>query len=185
VKIYDERLHPEVVDCLRNGGVGVIRTDTLYGLVASVLSKKAVERVYKLRHRDSRKACIVLIADESHLPAAPPFYAEQVIRHSWPGPVSIILPINDAVPEWIHRGTGGLAMRVPADAELRELLLKTGPLIAPSANHEGQPPAETISEAQAYFGDEVDFYVNSGPVMHHSPSKLLRPLADGTIERLR
>lgn len=185
MKIYDERLHPEVIHCLKNGGVAVLRTDTLYGVVASVLSRSAVERVYKLRHRNEKKACIVLIANESHLPTRPPIYAEQMLKQVWPGSVTVILPVDDVVPEWLHRGLKSLAFRVPADPELRKLLLKTGPLIAPSANTEGSPPAETIDEAIAYFGEGVDIYVNNGIVKKGKPSKLLRPLPDGTIERLR
>ncbi|HEX6462164.1 MAG TPA: L-threonylcarbamoyladenylate synthase [Candidatus Saccharimonadales bacterium] len=185
MKIYDERLHPEVIRCLRSGGVVVLRTDTLYGVVASVLSQAAVERVYRLRHRNAKKACIVLVASESHLPTPPPIYAEQVLAHAWPGPVTVILPVDNVVPEWLHRGLKSLAFRVPADPELRELLLKTGPLIAPSANPEGEPPAETIEEAVDYFGESVDVYVNNGHVKQGEPSRLIKPLPDGTIERLR
>lgn len=185
MKKYKDLLHPYGINTLKQGGIGVLKTDTLYGVVASVLSREAVERVYQLRQRHPRKACIVLLADASHLPSAPPLYAEQLIAHSWPGPVSIVLPVSEVIPEWLHRGEGSLAFRVPGDAALRELLKQTGPLIAPSANLEGQPPAATVAEAHAYFGDGVDFYIDTGPAEASQPSRLLRPLEDGRIERLR
>lgn len=75
---------------------------------------------------------------------------------------------------------------MPADEGLRELLRQTGPLIAPSANPEGAPPARTISEAEAYFGDGVDIYVDGGEVpLDINPSRLLRLHKDGSKEWLR
>ncbi len=73
----------------------------------------------------------------------------------------------------LHRGSGTLAFRVPDNAKLRELLNETGPLIAPSANTENNPPAETIEEAQAYFGDSVDVYEDAG-TLHGNPSTLIK-----------
>jgi len=64
-------------------------------------------------------------------------------------------------------------------------LKTTGPLIAPSANPEGQTPASTINDAVAYFGDAVDFYVDGGTVTNNEPSKLIRFLKNGAVEVLR
>jgi tRNA A37 threonylcarbamoyladenosine synthetase subunit TsaC/SUA5/YrdC len=75
-------------------------------------------------------------------------------------------------------------MRVVADPKIREVLEQTGPLITSSANQPGEPPATTIDEAIAYFGDDVDFYVDGGTITGVLPSTIIRPTTDG-IEVLR
>lgn len=171
---------------LREGAVGVLRTDTLYGLVATAGNQQAAERVYSIRGRAPEKPCIVLIAGEDQLLTPPREAARPVLAEYWPGPVSIVLPVDESVPAWLHRGTRTLAYRVPADDELRRLLAQTGPLLAPSANPADKPPARTVQEAEQYFGETADFYVDSGPVAPDTPpSKVLRVRHDGAVTRLR
>ncbi len=151
-----------IVKSLKAGGVGVLPTDTIYGVVARALNEKSVERVYQLKGRTPTKPCIILIADISDLSLfgiTVGRLTDQLINRLWPGPVSIILPCTNQKFSYLHRGTNSLAFRLPADESLRTLLRETGPLIAPSANPEGQPPATTIEEAKKYFGDNMDFYL--------------------------
>jgi L-threonylcarbamoyladenylate synthase len=176
----------DAVENLLSGKVGVIPTDTLYGLVASALDPDAVERVYRVRGRDEGKPCIVLIADVSDLDRFGILLGDPVSKWLgkwWPGKVSVILPCPDERFAYLHRGTGTVAFRVPDVPELRELLLETGPLIAPSANPEGMPPATTIAEAEAYFGDGIDFSVDGG-TLEGQASTLVR-VSDGKWEILR
>ena len=169
---------------LQEGAVGILRTDTLYGVVARADTEVAVERVYDLKDRDNRKSPIVLIASIDQLWDTPPEVAQSVLQNAWPGPVSVILPSSEA-PVWIRRDNGSVAYRLPADEALQNLLRQTGPLIAPSANPEGQTPAMTVTEAQGYFGDAVDFYVDGGTVKDAAASQLIKVYEDGHTERLR
>jgi L-threonylcarbamoyladenylate synthase len=186
MKVFTGRNTPEVIDALKAGEIGVLLTDTIYGIVASASRSTAVEQVYEIRHRQAAKPSIVLIADTSQI-----WEQEQVERHRlaleahWPGPVSIVLQATHETPEYLHRGTQTLAYRMPADEELRAMLASTGPIIAPSANLEGQPPAENIAEAKAYFGEGVDFYVDSGQAKNHQPSRVVKIEEDGTETVLR
>jgi len=169
-------MNEDVAQALLAGKIGVIATDTLYGLVGSALNQETVERIYTVRRRDPRKPCIILISSTDELKR---FGVEttpemrQALNDVWPGPVSVILPCMSAEFEYLHRGAESLAFRFPNDKELLTLLRMTGPLIAPSANPEGLPPATTIATAQAYFGDHVDFY-NDGGVRNGAPSRLAR-----------
>lgn len=163
----------DLVATLQAGGVAVIRTDTLYGIVARADDEQAVTRVYDIKHRDQTKSPIVLIADQSQLYDAPADGIVPTLELMWPGPYSIILP-GEHAPHWISRDNGSVAYRIPARDDLRYLLRQTGPLIAPSANPEGQPPAATIQQAIDYFGDVVDLYVDGGEVTDTRPSTLLR-----------
>lgn len=174
---------PEIIQLLTDGKIGVIRTDTLYGVVARSDSEAAVERVYRLKHRTITKSPIILIGSLDQLFDHYDQPTLDRVALLWPGKNSVILPATNA-PEWITRGNGSVAYRMPDSRELREFLAQTGPLIAPSANPEGETPAMTVDEAVRYFGDNVDFYVDGGTVTDDAPSKLYR-LQDEGMERLR
>lgn len=150
---------------LAAGRVGVFPTDTLYGMVGSALIPTAVERIYRIRSRDLDKPMIVLIgkkSDLSLLGVVVSAWQDQFLGKYWPGPVSVILPCPGEDREYLHRGTRTLAIRLPANERLRNLLQKSGPIVAPSANPQGLPPAKTVEEAKAYFGRNMDFYVDGG-----------------------
>lgn len=152
---------------LRQGGVGVIPTDTIYGIVGSALDPAVVKRIYRLRRRDLKKPFIILIDSPAALRKFGiklDKYKKAFLEEAWPGPISIILPAPAEELKYLHRGKRSLAFRVPADPVLRSMLRNTGPLVAPSANPEGQPPARTLAEAQKYFGADVEFYLDAGRV---------------------
>lgn len=184
MKVFSSVNDPEIARILAAGGIGVLRTDTLYGVVASAGHEAAVQRVYQLKGRDDHKSPIVLIAEPQQI------YDEISAEHSdyvqtvWPGPVSIIVPAQ-AAPVWIQRGNGSVAYRLPDNHQLQTLLRATGPLIAPSANPQGMQPAMTIQEAIEYFGDRVDFYVDQGTVESPKPSTIIRLEPNGEVTQLR
>ncbi|MCK5060016.1 MAG: threonylcarbamoyl-AMP synthase [Candidatus Pacebacteria bacterium] len=152
-------------EIIKKGGVGIIPTDTLYGIVASALNSKAVERVYTVKGRRTDKSCIVLISSLKTLDSFGIFLSNNVrafLLKVWPGKVTVILScVRDAF-SYLHRGTRTIAFRLPKDERLISFLKETGPLIAPSANPEGKNPATTIEEAKKYFGNSIDFYMDGG-----------------------
>ena len=116
--------------------------------------------------------------------SAPPKLALKTLKKYWPGPNSIILPDANA-PSWITRDTGTVAYRmISSDIDLYALIAKTGPLIAPSANPEGLPPAKNIAQAKEYFGDQIDFYLDGGEITNTAPSNLYLWSKDG-MKQLR
>lgn len=169
---------PALIDCINNGGVVVIPTDTLYGIIARAADKAAVERVYRIRGRSPDKACINLVASMAQITDSSLWTAEhkKLAQKYWPGPLSLIAPTAHT-PKYLHRGLDSLAYRVPARDDLRGLLEHTGMLIAPSANVEGNPPALTVDEAYNYFGNYVDGYVDGGTLDNASPSTLVALVA--------
>ncbi|MGB7957432.1 MAG: L-threonylcarbamoyladenylate synthase [Minisyncoccia bacterium] len=179
------------IKVLRSGGAGILPTDTIYGIVGSAMSPETVERIYFWRKRDPKKPPIILVASVGDLrkfgivmDAA----AKKVLMQLWPGKVSVILPMSRRCGmskkfTHLHRGTETLAFRVPKPAWLRKLLQMTGPLIAPSANIEGKPPALTIRAAKKYFGENVDFYADAGRLAS-KPSTLIK-IEHGHVTVLR
>ncbi len=195
----------EIISILKKGGVGVIPTDTLYGLVGSAFSKEAVEKIYKIKNRDTKKALIILISSFKDLEKFGINLKEdqaKFLKKIWPGKVSVILPCKNKEFKYLHRGTNSLAFRFPAKKSLLEILKKTVPLVAPSANPEGLKPAENIREAKKYFGPvrsregsqrpsasngigtNVDFYLAGGS-LKSEPSTLIEINKDGEVGVLR
>jgi L-threonylcarbamoyladenylate synthase len=163
------------VEILKKGGVGVMATDTIYGIVSSAFSSEAVDRVYKLKQRDSAKPLIVLVSCIEDLEKFGIVLTAELVeklKQYWPGSYSIILPVVGQRLAYIHRGTHRIAFRVPAKKDLLKVLEQTGPLVAPSANIEGMPPAKTIKEAQNYFGARADFYVDEGEMKNKASTIL-------------
>jgi L-threonylcarbamoyladenylate synthase len=162
----------KIIKILKNDGVGVIPTDTLYGLVGSAFSKKAINRIYKIKNRDKSKKLIVLISSLKDLEKFKIKINKEeakILEKFWPGKVSIIIK--------------NIAFRYPKNKKLLELLKKTGPLVAPSANKEGENPAESIKKAKEYFKDSIDFYLGGG-TLKSKPSTLLK-IEKEKIEILR
>ena len=155
--------------------IGVLPTDTIYGLVGSAFSKEAVERIYRLKKRNKKKPFIVLIASLRDLDQFGIKLSRETntaLKHIFQSKVSIILPVSNKRFSYLHRGKNSIAFRLPSNRWVRDFVRKTGPLVAPSANLEGQPFAKTIREAKAYFGEKVDFYFSKG-VLNGKPSVIL------------
>lgn len=178
--------HKELARALREGAVGVLPTDTLYGLVASALTRDAVERVYALRKRSSRKPFIILVHAPAHVRlfgARVGSSERKIFKEVWPGKVSVVLFCSGKKFRYLRCGGKTLAFRVPDSKVLRNFLLKSGPLVAPSANPEGKKPARSIKEAEQYFGSRVDFYCDKGRLSGR-PSKLIA-VQEGGVKILR
>lgn len=168
------------------GKIGVIPTDTVYGVVARASDESAVERLYKARGRSVDKACIVLVAGLHQITDTSQWTKTHfaLAQKYWPGALSLLAPITDKTPFYLHRGTGGLVYRVPDLPDLQQLLEVTGPLIAPSANPEGQQIAETIAQAKTYFDGVVDFYVKGGTISD-VPASTIAKIHNGTLKIIR
>lgn len=170
----------ELIRILKEGGIVAMRTDTVYGLLASAFDQSAVERIYLLKKRRQEKPLIILISDFEMLKRFPIHLDSSVLRFlesAWPGRVSVVVPLRkDALLEefsHLHRGGTSLAFRIPDDEQLREVITLTGPLVAPSANLEGGKPAQSIQEVIEYFGDTLSFYEDAGVCSDISVSRIV------------
>lgn len=155
----------KIVSLFSCGAIGVIPTDTIYGISVSALMPEAIERIYDIRGREKSKALIVLItslADLARFDIVLSSDTRKELERMWPAPVSIVLPCTSKKFAYLHRGKKSIAFRMPAWYPLRALLKKTGSLVTTSVNPEGEKPAATIAQAKKYFGDALDFYVDVG-----------------------
>lgn len=175
-------LNPEVVSKLNSGAVGVLATDTVYGLVCRADDQAAVTRLYKLKNREHKPGTIIaaniMQLEELGLKKVDLARAEAY----WPNPVSVIIPAADL--SYLTQGIDSLAVRIPANNDLHKLLLQTGPLLTSSANLPGELPASNIDTAKTYFSEAVDFYIDGGPLPGQNSSTIIR-ITDEGVEVIR
>jgi L-threonylcarbamoyladenylate synthase len=165
------------------GVIGVVPTDTVYGVVARAADKSAVERLYALKKRDAKPGTLVAANIDQLVELGIPRRYLTAVEQFWPGAVSVVIPCGDNLA-YLHHGLYSLAVRIPDNENFRELLNETGALLTSSANHPSKPPANTVDEAKEYFGGEVDFYIDGGDLSGHKPSTVIR-IVDDAIEILR
>jgi L-threonylcarbamoyladenylate synthase len=184
MQIFTSLNDPKVVKLLRSGAVGVLPSDTVYGLMAVAANEQAVQRVYRLKQRKDRPGTVVAAANVAQLAdlGLKERYLKAV-QNYWPGAISVLIPHSE--PSYLtDPDSKAVAVRIPDYPEFKKLLEQTGALQTSSANLTGQPVANTVAEAQAVFGDQVDFYVDGGDLSGKPPSTVIR-IVDDAIEVLR
>jgi L-threonylcarbamoyladenylate synthase len=152
---------------LLRGEVVCLPTESSYGLAADARSAAALARITALkggRPADSPFPLVVADADAARdLAAVWPDAAERLARRHWPGPLTLVVPARpELAPEVVGPG-GGVGVRVSSHPLARALAAALGGAItATSANRSGQPPASTVEQARAVFGDDIAFYLDGG-----------------------
>ena len=149
---------PKALKAIRAGLVVGVPTDTVYGLAADLTNRGAVQSLFRLKGRGQDLPIAVLAASIDQLDQLVEWTgtSRQIAESHWPGPLTAVL-----------RGT--LAVRIPDQDLLRELLGRSGPLAVTSANLSGAPPALDAIQAQALFGERVSVYLE-GPRKGHQAS---------------
>ena len=178
------QIDQQIIDIIKSGGVGVMPTDTIYGIVASAVNAEAVRRIHEIKNRPEDKRLIVLIGNRGQLPALGVIPNEkeiQALNEFWPGPVSIILSTDESLPH-LHADDATLGVRLPAETWLRQFINQTGPIVATSANLSGEPTPNSIEIIKQQLPG-LDFYVE-GPT-HAEPSRLGKIDENGNIFWLR
>ena len=161
----DEAVLERAVAAVAGGALLVYPTDTLYALGGLALEPSACARVREAKGRPERQPLPVVVADAPsarRLCRAWPEAARLLAEAFWPGPLTLVLPAAEAVPEGVGAGTGTVALRVPAHASLRRLCAAAGPLLSSSANRAGEAPPESCREALAAVGRFVDLALDGG-----------------------
>lgn len=171
-----------IIEMLAAGGVGVLPTDTIYGIVAPAGNKDAVLRLYEIKKRDGKPGTVVAAKQAQLIELGLDPRVIDKAAHLWPNPISIVVPTN-AELDYLDQGLGDVAVRIPADRTVRDFLEKVGPLLTSSANHPGEEPSRNVERARAYFGDQVDFYVDGGE-RRGQASTVVR-YRDGRFETIR
>ena len=143
---------------LENGGAVVLPTETVYGLFAKALDKKAVDHVYQLKRRPRDKALNLNVSsldDILNFSRNQPTYLQQLVESFLPGPLTVILEANDRVPYWVNSDLTTVGFRMPSHPVTLDLIREFGPLIGPSANISGHASGVSFKEILKDFDQEV------------------------------
>jgi len=154
------------IEILRDGGIVAFPTDTVYGLGGDVFNVKTVERIYKVKQRSRNLPLPVLLADSTQLAdvvASVPETARYLMRHFWPGGLTLVLPKKDRLPDIITAGSNKVAVRIPNHEVPLTLIRGLGaPIIGTSANISDKPSPVTAEEVEQQLGSEVDLLIDMG-----------------------
>jgi L-threonylcarbamoyladenylate synthase len=176
----------EVRQCTLEGGILAVATESFYALSASVHSPSAINRVADIKGRSVDKPLLVLIGDRSQLDSlvvSIPSWADSLLDHFWPGPLTCIFKARSGLPPPLIGEGGTIGVRCPGSEVLRSILCTTGPLTGTSANRTGLPALFVPQEVLREFGDEIDMILDSGSSPGGKPSTLLSVVGQPRILR--
>jgi L-threonylcarbamoyladenylate synthase len=181
MRIFKTLSNSELIKSLKDGQVGVIPTDTIYGIVCIASNQESVTRLYSLKSRSNKPGTVIAASIDQLVELGIKRRYLKAVEQFWPGSVSIEIPHGIS---YLNQGTGRQAFRIPEDKDVRSLLEKVGPLQTTSANLPNNPNANNIKEAQKYFGNLVDFYVDGGDLSGRPASTIIRVI-DDAVEIIR
>lgn len=183
---------------IARGQLVVVPTDTVYGVAADAFDPAAVTRLLEAKGRGRQSPPPVLVSGPHTLRALVadvPGPVQALVHAFWPGGLTIVLPSQPSLTWDLGETHGTVAVRMPAQPLVLELLEETGPLAVSSANLTGKPAALTATEAHDALGDRIAVYLDSGEssgsrvgstIVDATPTvtgKPLRVLRDGTVSR--
>lgn len=156
----------EAADIIKNGGIVAIPTETVYGLAASAYDENAVKKIFDAKGRPQDNPLIVHICELSQLyevAAAVPKNAEKLVKKFMPGPLTIILPKSERVPDIVTAGLENVAVRMPLHETAREFIKQCGvPLAAPSANISGSPSPTSAQHVYDDLNGKIPLIIDGG-----------------------
>lgn len=166
---------------LLSGGYPVaLPTETVYGLAACATNPEAVLRIFNAKERPKFDPLIVHLPDASWLdgvaqiPERDRPLVDKLASHFWPGPLTLVLPRKDLIPDVVTAGLETVAVRVSADPIFQEVIKAFGqPLAAPSANRFGRISPTTAQHVAEELDGRIKLIVDGGPTLHGVESTII------------
>jgi len=157
----------EAASVIRAGGLVAFPTETVYGLGANALDADAVRRIFAAKGRPDFNPLIVHVADADkarELVTSWPEQATTLADRFWPGPMTLVLPKRDVIPDIVTAGLGAVGLRVPAHPVALALLRAARlPVAAPSANRFTELSPTSAEHVMKTMADKVDLVLDGGP----------------------
>ena len=179
------------VELLRQGEIVALPTETVYGLAADALNPIAVAKIFEAKGRPRFDPLIVHLPDQdwlekiADLPAQDRQLILQLAEKFWPGPLTMILPKREIVPEIVTSGLDTVAIRISAHPIFTEIVQAFGkPLAAPSANRFGRISPTTSKHVLDELNGHIPLIIDAGPATHGIESTIVA-VRDGKIDILR
>lgn len=158
-----------ICNVLESGGLVITPTDTVYGVMGDALNDDVIKKVFEVKKRPYSKPLILLmdsiemvrkyVSDISDI-------EEYVMKNFWPGLVTIILKKNDKVSDLITGGKNTVAIRIPDNHDLLEVIRRLGrPVISSSANITGSEVITSVSMIEDELRDKIDYIEDGGEIV--------------------
>ena len=179
------------VELLRKGEVVALPTETVYGLAANALDPIAVAKIFEAKGRPRFDPLIVHLPDRDWLekvadvPTEDRALVATLAEKFWPGPLTLVLPKREVVPEIATAGLDTIAVRISAHPVFAEIVQEFGkPLAAPSANRFGRISPTTAKHVFDELNELIPLIIDAGPTTHGIESTIVA-VSGGRIEMLR
>ncbi|MCS3922638.1 L-threonylcarbamoyladenylate synthase [Methanococcus voltae PS] len=167
---------------LKNGEIALCPTDTIYGICGYALDKNVIDRIYKIKQRDESKPLSISLQKKSDIAkyAYISDISKTLIEKFLPGPITLILPKKESIPDYICKDYVGI--RVPDSRIILEL--SEIPITSTSANISGRPSSYSISDIGKEIMDKVDIIIDDGDCEYKKPSTIIK-ITNNSLELVR
>lgn len=156
----------EPAEILGNSGIVIFPTETVYGIGANGLDKKAIKKLYDIKQRPLSKPISLLVSDMNMVEQVAKDITEveyKLMKRFFPGPLTIILKKKDVVPDIVTSGQDTVGIRMPAGKIARKLVeYARVPIATPSANISGEPSGTNLENIIKDFEGKVDYFIDGG-----------------------
>ncbi len=178
----DREVIGRAAEVIRAGGLVAIPTETVYGLAGSAFLSESAEKIYAAKGRPADNPLIVHIArpeDAEKIAVTNDVYYE-LAKRFMPGPLTIILPKKDIIPDTVTAGLDSVGIRCPSNRIAHRLIEVSGhPIAAPSANRSGIPSPTSAEHVLADMDGRIDMIIDGGECEIGLESTVIKLDADG------
>ena len=156
----------EISKIIKDGGIVVFPTETVYGIGTNGLNKESISRLYEVKQRPTNKPISLLVSSIDMVDMVAKDITDmeyRLMKKFFPGPLTIILKKKSIVPDNLTNNTDTVGIRMPDNIIARKLIEYANvPIATPSANISGNPSGTNINNIMEDFKDKVDYYIDGG-----------------------
>ena len=183
---YTKLIEPAKI--IKNGGLVIFPTETVYGVGANGLNKNAIKKIYEAKQRPLNKPISLLVSNIDMIENVAKDITNieySIIEKFFPGPLTIILKKKETIPDILTAGSDTIGIRMPANDIALNLINYAGvPLATPSANLSGKPSGTNLNDIIKDFDGNVDCFIDDGPSKIGLASTIVK-VVDGVPHILR
>ena len=176
----------KIVNIIRNGGLVIMPTDTIYGILGDATNEEAIKKVFELKNRENNKPLLILVNGIEMLKRYVVDINElenKLIKQYWPGPLTIIFKKKN-INDLLTCGKDTIGIRYPNDDRILELITKLDrPLFSTSVNISGEANVISLDYVQQSILDGVDYVVDEGECNNSSSTIII--VVNNQVEILR
>lgn len=184
---YDEL--DEAVKLIKNGGVVVFPTETVYGIGVDCLNEKAIRKLYKIKNRPFTQKTSLLVSSIEMLEEYTKNRSEienMLIQKFFPGPLTLVLHKKESIPNLITNNESIVGFRMPQNEIALKLIEKVGrPIATSSANISGKQSGIILDDIIKEFEENVDYYIDGGKSKIGKGSTVAQVMKNGKIQIIR